>query len=85
MHQMGLESRVPVWSWSAGDPAATYLLTPLCSRLSLLDLVVAMAPYADEQSLGSLYSTIQPSLQVSRGAPSACFHPAAVLQDGGAG
>uniref|UniRef100_A0A8B9ZB12 Ribosomal RNA processing 12 homolog n=1 Tax=Anas platyrhynchos TaxID=8839 RepID=A0A8B9ZB12_ANAPL len=33
------------------------------ARLSLLDLVVAMAPYADEQSLGSLYSTIQPSLQ----------------------
>lgn len=59
-----------------GDPAAAYLLTPLCSRLSLLDLVVAMAPYADEQSLGSLYSTIQPSLQVSRGAPSARVHPA---------
>ncbi|XP_050755283.1 RRP12-like protein isoform X2 [Gymnogyps californianus] len=33
------------------------------ARLSILDLVVAMAPYADEQSLGSLYCTIQPSLQ----------------------
>ncbi|KAF1423220.1 RRP12-like protein, partial [Spheniscus humboldti] len=33
------------------------------TRLSILDLVVAMAPYADEQSLGSLYHTIQPSLQ----------------------
>ncbi|XP_075573733.1 RRP12-like protein isoform X3 [Pelecanus crispus] len=33
------------------------------ARLSILDLVVAMAPYADEQSLGSLYRTIQPSLQ----------------------
>ncbi|KFV07024.1 RRP12-like, partial [Pterocles gutturalis] len=33
------------------------------ARLSILDLVVAMAPYADEQSLNSLYHTIQPSLQ----------------------
>ncbi|GAB0192129.1 RRP12-like protein [Grus japonensis] len=33
------------------------------TRLSILDLVVAMAPYADKQSLGSLYCTIQPSLQ----------------------
>ncbi|XP_062466432.1 RRP12-like protein [Pezoporus occidentalis] len=33
------------------------------ARLSILDLVVAMAPYADEQSLDSLYHTIQPSLQ----------------------
>ncbi|KAM6390031.1 RRP12-like protein isoform 1-T3 [Pluvialis apricaria] len=33
------------------------------ARLSILDLVVAMAPYADEQSLGSLYGTIQPYLQ----------------------
>ncbi|KAM8806123.1 RRP12-like protein [Eudromia elegans] len=33
------------------------------ARLSILDLIVAMAPYADEQSLGSLYRTIQPSLQ----------------------
>uniref|UniRef100_A0A8C6NAX8 RRP12-like protein n=1 Tax=Melopsittacus undulatus TaxID=13146 RepID=A0A8C6NAX8_MELUD len=33
------------------------------ARLSILDLVVAMAPYADEQSLDSLYRTIQPSLQ----------------------
>ncbi|NXT49432.1 RRP12 protein, partial [Pluvianellus socialis] len=33
------------------------------ARLSILDLVVAMAPYADEQSLGSLYRTIQPHLQ----------------------
>ncbi|NXW03132.1 RRP12 protein, partial [Fregetta grallaria] len=33
------------------------------ARLSILDLVVAMAPYVDEQSLGSLYRTIQPSLQ----------------------
>ncbi|RMC11481.1 hypothetical protein DUI87_11600 [Hirundo rustica rustica] len=33
------------------------------TRLSILDLVVAMAPYADEQSLDSLYRTIQPSLQ----------------------
>ncbi|XP_064000645.1 RRP12-like protein [Pogoniulus pusillus] len=33
------------------------------ARLSILDLVVAMAPYADEQSLDSLYCTIRPSLQ----------------------
>ncbi|NXP55860.1 RRP12 protein, partial [Heliornis fulica] len=33
------------------------------TRLSILDLVVAMAPYADKQSLSSLYRTIQPSLQ----------------------
>uniref|UniRef100_A0A8B9S599 Ribosomal RNA processing 12 homolog n=1 Tax=Apteryx owenii TaxID=8824 RepID=A0A8B9S599_APTOW len=33
------------------------------ARLSILDLIVAMAPYADEQSLDSLYRTIQPSLQ----------------------
>ncbi|NXL41160.1 RRP12 protein, partial [Podilymbus podiceps] len=33
------------------------------ARLSILDLVVAMAPYADKRSLGSLYRTIQPSLQ----------------------
>ncbi|XP_031453460.1 RRP12-like protein [Phasianus colchicus] len=33
------------------------------ARLSILDLVVAMSPYANEQALGSLYQTIQPSLQ----------------------
>uniref|UniRef100_A0A8C3SAN3 Ribosomal RNA processing 12 homolog n=1 Tax=Chelydra serpentina TaxID=8475 RepID=A0A8C3SAN3_CHESE len=33
------------------------------TRLSVLDLIVAMAPYADEPSLGALYRTIQPSLQ----------------------
>uniref|UniRef100_A0A8C0HCR4 Ribosomal RNA processing 12 homolog n=1 Tax=Chelonoidis abingdonii TaxID=106734 RepID=A0A8C0HCR4_CHEAB len=33
------------------------------TRLSILDLIVAMAPYADEPSLGALYRTIQPSLQ----------------------
>ncbi|XP_044856219.1 RRP12-like protein isoform X2 [Mauremys mutica] len=33
------------------------------TRLSILDLIVAMAPYADEPSLGTLYRTIQPSLQ----------------------
>uniref|UniRef100_A0A8C8R7I7 Ribosomal RNA processing 12 homolog n=1 Tax=Pelusios castaneus TaxID=367368 RepID=A0A8C8R7I7_9SAUR len=33
------------------------------TRLSILDLIVAMAPYADEPSLGALYHTIQPSLQ----------------------
>jgi len=40
------------------------LLILLCCRLSILDLVVAMSPYANEQALGSLYRTIQPSLQV---------------------
>uniref|UniRef100_A0A7M4F8P5 Ribosomal RNA processing 12 homolog n=1 Tax=Crocodylus porosus TaxID=8502 RepID=A0A7M4F8P5_CROPO len=33
------------------------------TRLSILDLIVAMAPYADEPTLGTLYRTIQPSLQ----------------------
>ncbi|CAM4584797.1 unnamed protein product [Lepidochelys olivacea] len=33
------------------------------TRLSILDLIVAMAPYTDEPSLGALYRTIQPSLQ----------------------
>ncbi|XP_060097818.1 RRP12-like protein [Heteronotia binoei] len=33
------------------------------TKLSLLDLVVAMAPYVDEKSLHSLYSNIEPSLQ----------------------
>ncbi|XP_065263804.1 RRP12-like protein isoform X3 [Emys orbicularis] len=33
------------------------------TRLSILDLIVAMAPYADEPSLGALYRTIQSSLQ----------------------
>ncbi|KFP83509.1 RRP12-like, partial [Apaloderma vittatum] len=33
------------------------------TRLSILDLVVAMAPYVDEQSLRSLYRTIEPFLQ----------------------
>lgn len=42
-----------------------FLLISLCCRLSILDLVVAMSPYANEQALGSLYQTIQPSLQVS--------------------
>lgn len=40
------------------------LLISLCCRLSILDLVVAMSPYANEQALSSLYQTIQPSLQV---------------------
>lgn len=51
---------------SVGDAAVAHLRVLLCCRLSILDLVVAMAPYADEQSLSSLYRTIQPSLQVSR-------------------
>ncbi|XP_063163096.1 RRP12-like protein [Candoia aspera] len=33
------------------------------TRLSILDLVVAMAPYADESSLHALYGNIQSSLQ----------------------
>ncbi|XP_048362430.1 RRP12-like protein isoform X1 [Sphaerodactylus townsendi] len=33
------------------------------TRLSILDLVVTMAPYVDERSLHSLYNIIQPSLQ----------------------
>ncbi|NXG17389.1 RRP12 protein, partial [Grallaria varia] len=48
------------------EKASMKLTSPESSefaRLSILDLVVAMAPYADEQSLGSLYRTIQPSLQ----------------------
>ncbi|KFP71870.1 RRP12-like, partial [Acanthisitta chloris] len=48
------------------EKASAKLTSPESSefaRLSILDLVVAMAPYADEQSLGSLYHTIQPSLQ----------------------
>ncbi|KAF2975360.1 hypothetical protein EK904_000217 [Melospiza melodia maxima] len=48
------------------EKASAKLTSPESSefaRLSILDLVVAMAPYADEQSLDSLYRTIQPSLQ----------------------
>ncbi|NXM66302.1 RRP12 protein, partial [Serilophus lunatus] len=48
------------------EKASAKLTSPESSqfaRLSILDLVVAMAPYADEQSLSSLYRTIQPSLQ----------------------
>ncbi|XP_062352390.1 RRP12-like protein isoform X2 [Cinclus cinclus] len=48
------------------EKASAKLTSPESSeftRLSILDLVVAMAPYADEQSLDSLYCTIQPSLQ----------------------
>ncbi|KAL8187480.1 UNVERIFIED_CONTAM: pre-rRNA processing protein [Gekko kuhli] len=33
------------------------------TRLSIKDLIVAMAPYVDEKSLSSLYGIIQPSLQ----------------------
>uniref|UniRef100_A0A803VGB7 Ribosomal RNA processing 12 homolog n=1 Tax=Ficedula albicollis TaxID=59894 RepID=A0A803VGB7_FICAL len=48
------------------EKASAKLTSPESSeftRLSILDLIVAMAPYADEQSLDSLYRTIQPSLQ----------------------
>ncbi|NWT06532.1 RRP12 protein, partial [Mionectes macconnelli] len=48
------------------EKASAKLTSPESSefaRLSILDLVVAMAPYANEQSLDSLYRTIQPSLQ----------------------
>ncbi|NWI52355.1 RRP12 protein, partial [Calyptomena viridis] len=48
------------------EKACAKLTSPESSefaRLSILDLVVAMAPYVDEQSLSSLYRTIQPSLQ----------------------
>ncbi|XP_023785501.1 RRP12-like protein isoform X2 [Cyanistes caeruleus] len=48
------------------EKASTKLTSPESSefaRLSILDLVVAMAPYVDEKSLDSLYHTIQPSLQ----------------------
>lgn len=65
MCPMRLTAGIPAWLRSISDPAVTHLLVPLCCRLSILDLVVAMAPYADEPSLGSLYRTIQPSLQVS--------------------
>lgn len=41
-------------------------LLPL-SRLSVLDLVVALAPHADEAAISKLYSTIRPYLEVSRG------------------
>uniref|UniRef100_A0A674JVB7 Ribosomal RNA processing 12 homolog n=1 Tax=Terrapene triunguis TaxID=2587831 RepID=A0A674JVB7_9SAUR len=47
---------------SPGHPTSPPL-TSLCCRLSILDLIVALAPYADEPSLGALYRTIQPSLQ----------------------
>lgn len=39
------------------------LLSP--SRLSVLDLVVALAPHADEAAISKLYSTIRPYLEVS--------------------
>lgn len=64
VHPVRLTARVPACSGSVSDAAVTHLCVLLCCRLSILDLVVAMAPYADEQSLGSLYRTIQPSLQV---------------------
>lgn len=35
------------------------------SRLSVLDLVVALAPHADEAAISKLYSTIRPYLEVS--------------------
>ena len=41
------------------------LLLP--SRLSVLDLVVALAPHADEAAISKLYSTIRPYLEVSHG------------------
>lgn len=41
------------------------LLSP--SRLSVLDLVVALAPHADEAAISKLYSTIRPYLEVSHG------------------
>lgn len=63
---MRLAAGVPPWSGSVSDAAVTHLCVLLYCRLSILDLVVAMAPYADEQSLDSLYRTIQPSLQVSQ-------------------
>uniref|UniRef100_A0A8D0H602 Ribosomal RNA processing 12 homolog n=1 Tax=Sphenodon punctatus TaxID=8508 RepID=A0A8D0H602_SPHPU len=48
------------------EKASTKLTSPDSSeftRLSILDLIVAMAPYAEEPALRSLYRTIQPSLQ----------------------
>lgn len=48
------------------DKASEKLTSPDSSeftRLSVLDLIVAMAPYVDESSLHTLYGTIQPSLQ----------------------
>lgn len=60
------------------------------SRLSVLDLVVALAPHADETAISKLYATIRPYLEVSPGAGSptqprlgrrgswerwACLHP----------
>lgn len=35
--------------------------------MSVLDLVVALAPRADEAAISKLYSTIRPYLEVSRG------------------
>lgn len=66
MHLMGFTTGVPAWLGSVNGAAVMHLRVLLYCRLSILDLVVAMAPYADEQSLDSLYRTIQPSLQVSR-------------------
>lgn len=63
---MRVTDGVSAWSGSVSDAAVTHLCVILCCRHSILDLVVAMAPYADEQALGSLYRTIQPSLQVSQ-------------------
>lgn len=40
-------------------------LLPALSRLSVLDLVVALAPHADEAAISKLYSTIRPYLEVS--------------------
>ena len=54
------------------SPALTKLLLGLLalSRLSVLDLVVALAPHADEAAISKLYSTIRPYLEVSPGAGS---------------
>ncbi|KAB0399966.1 hypothetical protein E2I00_007396 [Balaenoptera physalus] len=47
------------------SPASTKLLLGLLSlsRLSVLDLVVALAPHADEAAISKLYSTIRPYLE----------------------
>ncbi|NIG59152.1 RRP12-like protein isoform 1 [Pontoporia blainvillei] len=47
------------------SPASTKLLLGLLSlsRLSVLDLVVALAPRADEAAISKLYSTIRPYLE----------------------
>uniref|UniRef100_A0A8C3UG24 Ribosomal RNA processing 12 homolog n=1 Tax=Catharus ustulatus TaxID=91951 RepID=A0A8C3UG24_CATUS len=54
-----------LWGTGASCPGSSWHLpaSPSLMGLSILDLIVAMAPYADEQTLDSLYCTIQPSLQ----------------------